>query len=346
MATHEEWNTEQKYQDLFINHPMPMWIYDYESRAFLEVNEEAIRHYGYSREEFLSMTINDIRPKEDIPKIHNLGRVETQYSSIYTGAWRHYRKNGELMYVEITSHLMQYNGRKASLVLVHNITDVIKAEERLKQAEEQKRYEITEAVITAQEKERQEIGRELHDNINQILATARLYLDVAKEEQNEDPSFVIKADEFIATAITEIRNLSHALIAPTLGKTKLTEAIALILDTMSKTGGFAAHKKFTVPDENVIQDKLKLSIYRIVQEQLNNIQKYAKAKNVFVELLQEDGKLKLSMRDDGIGFDKSKKSGGIGLMNMRTRASLFKGRMKILASEGNGCELKVTFPLA
>src|SRR4051812_33354282 len=96
MRNLENWGEKEKYRELFINNPMPMWIYDRETKAFLEVNEEAIRHYGYSREEFLSMTINDIRPAEDVPKMSNLSRLKTEFSSIYSGVWRHYKKNGEL----------------------------------------------------------------------------------------------------------------------------------------------------------------------------------------------------------------------------------------------------------
>src|SRR5688572_22917413 len=101
MPISEHWSAEEKYRNLFLDNPTPMWIYDYESKAFLEVNEEAIRHYGYSRQEFLSMTIADIRPKEDVSKLDNLNRTLTEYSSIYSGVWRHIKKNGELIHVQI-----------------------------------------------------------------------------------------------------------------------------------------------------------------------------------------------------------------------------------------------------
>jgi PAS domain S-box-containing protein len=224
-----------------------------------------------------------------------------------------------------------------------DITEKKEAEEKLRQAEKQKQLEITGAVISAQEKERQEIGRELHDNINQLLATARLYVAVTKDQEIPDRSIIAKADEILGSAITEIRELSHALIPPSLGKTKLTEAISLILDTMSKTGKFIVHRKFSRITDGLIPEELKLAVYRILQEQLNNIQKYAKAQNVYVELTQRGEKLKLVVRDDGVGFDTSKKAPGIGIRNMRTRASLFNGRIKIISAEGQGCELVATF---
>lgn len=122
---------ERYYHRLFIDNPMPMWIIDYESKRFMEVNEEAIRHYGYSREEFLSLTIRDIRPKEDIQRLEDLKRIKSGNSSVYNGTWKHYKKNGEPIDVEITSHLIEFNGKKASLVLANNITERKNAEEQL-----------------------------------------------------------------------------------------------------------------------------------------------------------------------------------------------------------------------
>jgi PAS domain S-box-containing protein len=125
---------ESYYHQLFIDNPMPMWIIDFETRQFVEVNAEAIRHYGYTREEFLSMNINDIRPVEDIEKLKSLERTATGNSSVYNGSWRHYRKNGELIWVEITSHLIEVNSKKALLVLINDVTQRENAGEELRKS--------------------------------------------------------------------------------------------------------------------------------------------------------------------------------------------------------------------
>lgn len=125
---------EQYYHRLFIDNPMPMWIIDFETKRFLEVNAEAIRHYGYSREEFLSMTIMDIRPPEDIGKLRDIIRIPVDESLVYSGVWRHYKKNGEMMWVEVTSHVIGLNNKKASLVLLIDITGRKKAEEQLRKS--------------------------------------------------------------------------------------------------------------------------------------------------------------------------------------------------------------------
>jgi len=123
--------SEEKYRFLFANNPQPMWIYDLETLAFLEVNDAAINHYGYSKEEFLSMTLKDIRPVEDIPAL--LKDVELANKAYNpAGEWRHIKKSGELMFVEVSSHSVIFNGRSARHILVHDITKSKKAEEALK----------------------------------------------------------------------------------------------------------------------------------------------------------------------------------------------------------------------
>ncbi len=126
--------SEKKYKYLFQHNPQPMWIYDLKSLAFLEVNETAILHYGYSREEFLKMTLKDIRPKED------LELLETDVLNTYVpfnkaGIWRHIKKDGTIIQVEIVSHEITYENKPSRLVLVNEITERIKAENNLRQSE-------------------------------------------------------------------------------------------------------------------------------------------------------------------------------------------------------------------
>lgn len=114
---------EERYRQLFYENPMPMWIYDSTSLAFLEVNDTAIEHYGYSREEFLAMTIKDIRPKEDIDRLKNAVHETRGEITFHRGIWQHIKKDGTLIQVEITAHHIISNGKSSVLVLVNDITD-------------------------------------------------------------------------------------------------------------------------------------------------------------------------------------------------------------------------------
>lgn len=126
------YQSEERYRYLFYNNPMPMWIYSEETKQFLEINNVAIDKYGYSREEFLSMTVNDIRPIEDREPHNSIIKETLHYGEVHHGNWRHHKKNGELIFVEITAHLIDYKGMKATLVLSNDITERQRAEEELK----------------------------------------------------------------------------------------------------------------------------------------------------------------------------------------------------------------------
>ena len=126
--------SEEKYYYMFANNPQVMWIYDLETLAFLEVNSAAVLHYGYTKEEFLSMTLKDIRPQEDIDAL--MKDVElTRRTYNPAGEWRHLKKNGELMHVEIISHSIKYKDRQARHVMITDITERKRAEEALSASE-------------------------------------------------------------------------------------------------------------------------------------------------------------------------------------------------------------------
>lgn len=120
--------SEERYRLLFDENPLPVWVFDLETLSFLAVNEAAVRHYGFSREEFLKMTIKDIRPAEDIPAL--LEQVSKLKNGAHPpGEWRHRKKDGTIINVEIVSHLLNFGGKPAELVLANDITERKRAEE-------------------------------------------------------------------------------------------------------------------------------------------------------------------------------------------------------------------------
>lgn len=129
--------SEGVFRSLFYDHPIPMWVYDLASLHFLEVNDAAIRGYGYAREEFLAMRIADIRPPEDVPRlVANVSqpREALEHSSI----WRHRFKSGQIVEVEITSHTLTFDGQPAALVVAQDITDRKQTEDALRRSEARK----------------------------------------------------------------------------------------------------------------------------------------------------------------------------------------------------------------
>ena len=122
---------EAKYRLMFHNNPQPMWIYDSETLAFIEVNEAAIMHYGYTEDEFLSMTLKDIRPPGGVQKLFDaIKSIDCVFNNL--GEIIHQKKNQELITVEIISHAIIFNERPARHVLITDITERRKAEEELR----------------------------------------------------------------------------------------------------------------------------------------------------------------------------------------------------------------------
>lgn len=594
-------NSEEQYRFLFKVNPLPMWIYDTDTFRFLEVNEAAVQHYGYSVEEFSSMTIEDIQPVHGVPSVAGSPEISGRTRSYSSQIWTHRKKNGDIIFVELKSNELEYNARKANLVLANDITEKVKAQEQLareryllrtlidhlpdyiyvKDAQfrhiinnkanvslmgakdeketlgktvfdyfdreiaeeyiaydrqvmetgepihnleeaivtqdntmrwllttkvplkdenntvfgivgvsrditaqkeiaeslrisnerfnivskatndaiwdwnlvsnevlwnkgvkflfgykdpeigktaawwnekihpddrdrvvskihhhiekgienwqdeyrfakadggykfvldrgfilldnEQKPYrmigammditerkkleaelaeqklnkqrEITEATIQAQEKERSELGKELHDNINQILSTTKLYIDMALTEKDIREELLQKTYRNISSAIEEIRMLSKSLVPPSLGDIGLKEAVSELVANLNISQRIKLTLKTTGIDMVEMPDNIKLMAYRIVQEQVNNIIKHSKATQAEIKLAVSKKMFNITVRDNGIGFDAKRKSNGIGLSNITSRAELHNGKVEVVSLPGKGCTLKVSLP--
>jgi|SRR5450432_163047 two-component system sensor histidine kinase UhpB len=226
-----------------------------------------------------------------------------------------------------------------------DLTEKKKLERELAEQQLKQQKLITEITIESQENERNDLGRELHDNINQILATVKMYLGMAKSGRGIPEDLINKSYEYVNDAMEEIRKLSHSLVAPSLGVIGLKEALLDLVEGTNLLNGLQVHlfieEKYS--EKNVDKNK-ELMFYRIVQEQLNNITKYAKAKEAVINIKTDNGKLFLSVADNGVGFDPSQKAKGIGLKNIDGRVEFFSGSMNIISAPGKGCTLEVWIP--
>ncbi len=255
--------------------------------------------------------------------------------------------SGEIRYIHCEYQVERDPDGKPIKVTGFNmdVTEKIQLEEKLVEEKIKKQQEITTAVITAQEQERKRLGEELHDNINQVLATAKLYIESAMTDSNVRPDLLTDSKNYIVSAINGIRDLSRSLLPPSLGVVSLTEALYDLLETINRTKQLTCITDCEGLDETPISDKLKLTIFRIVQEQMNNVISHANAKTAIVKLINKDNHLHLSIKDDGVGFDTTQKRTGVGLQNITSRAELLNGNVVIDSVPGKGCELLIDFDL-
>ena len=331
------------YKILFDGNPMPMWILSKTSLDILDVNDAAIREYGYSRNEFLKLNAVDLRPVEDIAKY--LDHVNSLSLENKTAIWRHKRKDGTIMMVDVMADNINYEGEQARLVLANDVTDKLKLEAELLNHRIQQQEIITETTILAQEKEREDLGKELHDNINQILASTKLYLELARNGSEEVLSkAILKSYENVNLAIGEIRHLSKKLVPPMLDDMliNIIKEMTEEIQAVTKINISVNAEEFS---ENFLNDNIKLMIYRIVQEQVNNIIKHANASKVSITLSNDEVSVSLLITDNGVGFDTTQKSKGIGLRNIDNRVKFYNGSATISSQKGRGCTLEIYFPL-
>jgi PAS domain S-box-containing protein len=278
------------------------------------------------------------------------GALENTSQSNWVAEYRYQKYDGTFADV-IDRGVVIRDEKGKPIRMVGAMNDVTEKKQLAVQLEKErllKQQEITDAVITAEENERQEIGRELHDNIQQILVSSRLFLTMIEEKDISERgySYLQQTNKLIMSAIEEIRNLSHSMITPFVDKTTLKEAIDKLVMNTANVAGIRIKLDIANLDETKLSEKLRLTTYRIIQEQFNNILKYANASTVSLKLVQEQEQLLLNIQDDGIGVDLSIKTAGIGLMNIKTRASLFDGEVVIRSEPGNGFELLVRMRLA
>ena len=225
-------------------------------------------------------------------------------------------------------------------------TEILLLEEKLDHEIKLKGMQIEQATRDAKESERSDIGKELHDNINQLLGASKMFLEMAKQGGEKSEFYLSRSSEYTLKAIEEIRKLTKGLTTDIIKNIGLSEAIDnMTRDTMEMNPMKISYavKGFI---ENSVNDKFKLNLFRIVQEQLTNILKHARATEVVIRLSQNKRSIVLSLSDNGVGFDTAKKQKGIGVANIKSRATSYKGTADFVSRTGHGCVLTVNFPLS
>jgi PAS domain S-box-containing protein len=336
--------SERKHKLLFEKNPVPMWMFSKSTLNIIAVNDAAITHYGYTKEEFLKLKTTDLRPREEVDN-YLLHLKDAGHGKSNPEIWKHLKKDGTEIMVEIIAHDVIYEGVPVRLVLANDVTEKIKAETELAEQRRMQQQLVLDTSIQVQEKEREEIAKELHDNINQILAASNFYIDHAMKTGTIQSPYLQKTQEHILLAIREIRKLSHSLIAPSLGDISLLEAIKRLVDEVQLTTSLKIILNWETFEESFLDKDLKLTFYRIIQEQLSNILKHSYSKNALIQFITLSEYVRLTVKDDGCGFDATKRSEGIGLRNIRNRVEFYSGTTQITSSPGKGCILEITIPI-
>lgn len=299
--------SEEYFRYLFHNNPLPMWIYDLESYKFIDVNEVATNRYGYSRSEFLSMNLFNIRPEEEFTKLKdNLSKRRTIAS--YSGEWVHKLKNGKLIDVYIFSHEIEYEEKPAVLVVSIDITARKKAENELIEAKE--KAEASEKIKTdflAQ------MSHEIRTPVNVILSFSSMIKDAVYESIEEDLKegflAIDNAGHRLIRTIDSILNmaqLTSGVFEVTPEELDLHKDILTSLQREFKSLAQVKKLEFTLDnnceDTTVFGDYYSLS--QIFANLIDNAIKYTDKGYVKIYTKCEDSFVSVSIKDSGIGINK------------------------------------------
>ncbi|MBE9185709.1 PAS domain S-box protein [Microcoleus sp. LEGE 07076] len=198
--------SEERYRLLFKNNPHPMWVYDLETLEFIAVNQAAIHHYRYTRDEFLNMTVADICLPQELPRLlKNISQVDADID--LNSPWQHQKKDGTIIDVEITSYALIFDSRNAELVLAHDVTDRLQAEAELYKAKE-----AAEAANFAKSQFLANMSHELRTPLNAIIGYSEILqeeaLDLGEDDFVSDLDRIHNSGQHLLRLINDILDLS------------------------------------------------------------------------------------------------------------------------------------------
>ncbi len=326
--------SENRFKLLFDNSTDEIFLADFDGN-FIEVNQEVIKRLGYSREELMKKNFTDIKTPKYIPLVKkNIDIIIQNGHHIYET--EHLTKKGSVIFLEMSSRVIDYFGKKAILSLARDITDRKEIERK-----------IAAAIIETEERERQRFAADLHDGLAPLLSTIKLYTDLLKKGNFNkiSPAETLQAvDELIDKAIVSTREISNNIMPSILQDFGLpvairdfcnyinnTQSVKIMLDTSQyKLSG-------TRIEETVL--------FQSIKELVNNSLKHSRAKNIEIYLESHERQVNLFYKDDGIGFDvedKLQQPTGMGLNNIVNKIKTINGLTLIKSKEGEGMSVLVT----
>lgn len=328
-----------------------LWEWNLRSKVLFWIDGGHKRIFGYDIENTLipqGFWESLVHPDD---KVRLLGRLNKIIAARSVSGWeeeyRFKKADGEYIYVHERGHVFYDEGKRAIRMIgaTQDISTRKSAEINLLDERMARQKEIIFEVLKAQDMERMYIGKELQDNMSQILGAAKLYLEMAKtDEQNRD-TCLDQSSAYILKVINDINLISKALTTPTMHFVHLIENIKMLVTDLTRM--YSIKINFTAKgiEEEELEESLQLGIFRIIQEQTANIWKSAKATHINITLARKQGMIHLHILDNGADYEMAKVKKGVGMIHIRSRAELLHGKASIAYKTGEGCLLKVILPL-
>ena len=328
-----------------------LWEWDLHTKEIYWIDGGHKRILGYQVENALipqNFWEHCIHPDDKERVITRLNKILTLATKqLWEEEYRFKAADGNYLYVHDRGHIIyDENGEAVRMIgATQNVTEKVLLEKKLAQERLTRQREITDAVLTAQEKERDTIATELNENLNQLLVAAKWNVQMAKKDTDKRDECLNNSSEYLNRVITEITRIYKTLLIPHIQVNGLFDNIKNLLQELSRTNPikFKFHNE-GIDEEEDLDKNIQLDIFRMVQEQLNNIIKHSGATHANIKLSRQASELVLAISDNGKGSDVQKEKNGVGLINITSRAELYNGSVLVASKPGKGYTLKVALP--
>src|SRR5437762_11890765 len=266
--------------------------------------------------------------------------------TVYRGLYRHRRKNGEPLDIDGVGHLVSWRGRRARLVVINDISERLRTQQALERVNRELELShvrlraLSRRLLEVQEEERGRLARDLHDDSGQALTALKIQLESL--HRAADPALRARVAEGVETVqhtLERVRQLSLSLRPPQLDDLGLAAALRSHLDRQAGVAGIAAHFDAAEAPHG-LEPETETACFRVAQEAINNVLRHARAHNLWVRIFTAGGRLALSVRDDGRGFDiesmrrRAGAGASLGLIGMEERVALVGGSFELRSAPG------------
>jgi PAS domain S-box-containing protein len=343
--------SEQKYRSLFENMTLGIMEVDNEERiVFMNKALEDIVGYGF--EEVRGKVASSIfikeeqsqKQMEEIAEMRRLGK-ESVYETTLT------RKDGSEAQVVISgAPTFEIDGSVKGSIGIHwDVTEIRKTQQELLNERINREQQLLETKLQAEEEQRSQIGRDLHDGVGQMLAYMQLYIGLLKSNQQFGEKEIAELEKTVEKTLQQVRTLSRSLVPPSIRDLGLREAVIELVDSYAILKKPKFHLKIFSNAERLggqMTIEQKIMVFRVLQELINNSLKYAGANNIRIKFSYLENNLLFEFEDDGKGFDLGNMRRGVGLGSIRSRVEYYKGTAKYDSAPGKGMISVIMLPLA
>ncbi|HMH22841.1 MAG TPA: PAS domain-containing protein [Puia sp.] len=287
-----------------------------------------------------------IHPEDRDNVKKTIGRISETKAESWEAEFRFLMPDGKYKMMHNHGIFTYENNHQVAMTgSLQDVSEIRKLESQMDGQRLKQQNAVAEAIIKAQEDERTRIGYELHDNINQILASGQLYLNLLNVNNEDFTEIKDKTMEILQLAIEEIRCLSRSMVVPTFKDCKLVANIHDLVEDLRFVNIFDIHFSHSKACQlELMSQSTKITLFRIIQEQTRNIVKYSKAKHVVIALHVHEDRIRLEIKDDGQGFDPKATRRGLGLSNIYERTRLSNGMVMLNTAPGKGCSIIINIP--